>query len=77
MAGFLLARAGVDVAVLEKHADFHRDFRKAPLSDALLAVVSDPACTASANDWNGHSTRARSFTGSGLISAETGALFPA
>jgi 2-polyprenyl-6-methoxyphenol hydroxylase-like FAD-dependent oxidoreductase len=25
--GFLLARAGVDVVVLEKHADFLRDFR--------------------------------------------------
>ncbi len=27
MLGFLLARAGVDVLVLEKHADFLRDFR--------------------------------------------------
>ncbi|HEX4192296.1 MAG TPA: FAD-dependent monooxygenase, partial [Stellaceae bacterium] len=27
MAGLLLARAGVDVVVLEKHADFFRDFR--------------------------------------------------
>src|SRR5690625_7062216 len=27
MAGLLLARAGVDVVVLEKHADFLRDFR--------------------------------------------------
>ena len=27
MCGFLLARAGVDVVVLEKHADFLRDFR--------------------------------------------------
>ena len=27
MLGFLLARAGVQVAVLEKHADFDRDFR--------------------------------------------------
>src|SRR5438876_373822 len=27
MAGYLLARAGVQVAVLEKHADFNRDFR--------------------------------------------------
>lgn len=27
MAGYLLARAGVDVLVLEKHADFLRDFR--------------------------------------------------
>ena len=27
MSGYLLARAGVDVVVLEKHADFNRDFR--------------------------------------------------
>ncbi len=27
MAGYLFARAGVQVAVLEKHADFNRDFR--------------------------------------------------
>ncbi len=27
MLGFLLARAGVGVVVLEKHADFLRDFR--------------------------------------------------
>ncbi len=27
MAGFLLARAGIPVVVLEKHADFLRDFR--------------------------------------------------
>src|ERR1700690_1641380 len=27
MLGFLLARAGIDVVVLEKHGDFFRDFR--------------------------------------------------
>ena len=27
MLGYLLARAGVDVTVLEKHGDFLRDFR--------------------------------------------------
>src|SRR5438874_12010948 len=27
MAGYLLVRAGVEVAVLEKHSDFNRDFR--------------------------------------------------
>jgi 2-polyprenyl-6-methoxyphenol hydroxylase-like FAD-dependent oxidoreductase len=27
MTAYLLARAGVDVVVLEKHADFNRDFR--------------------------------------------------
>ena len=30
MLGLLLARAGIDVVVLEKHADFLRDFRGAP-----------------------------------------------
>ena len=30
MLGVLLARAGVDVVVLEKHADFLRDFRATP-----------------------------------------------
>jgi 2-polyprenyl-6-methoxyphenol hydroxylase-like FAD-dependent oxidoreductase len=30
MLGFLLARAGIDVVVLEKHADFLRDFRGDP-----------------------------------------------
>jgi 2-polyprenyl-6-methoxyphenol hydroxylase-like FAD-dependent oxidoreductase len=33
MLGFLLARAGVDVTVLEKHTDFLRDFRD-PAGDA-------------------------------------------
>jgi len=27
MLGYLLGRAGIDVVVLEKHADFFRDFR--------------------------------------------------
>ena len=27
MLGYLLARAGIDTVVLEKHADFFRDFR--------------------------------------------------
>ncbi len=27
MLGFLLARAGIESLVLEKHADFFRDFR--------------------------------------------------
>jgi NADPH-dependent 2,4-dienoyl-CoA reductase/sulfur reductase-like enzyme len=37
MLGFLLARAGVTVAVLEKHADFFRDFRMADAHDAAPA----------------------------------------
>jgi ribulose 1,5-bisphosphate synthetase/thiazole synthase len=31
MLGFLLARAGVEFVVLEKNADFLRDFRVTPL----------------------------------------------
>ena len=38
MAGFLLARAGVDVLVLEKHADFLRDFRGDTIHPSTLEV---------------------------------------
>ncbi|HEX3083939.1 MAG TPA: FAD-dependent monooxygenase, partial [Pyrinomonadaceae bacterium] len=37
--GFLLARAGVDVVVLEKHADFFRDFRGDTIHPSTLEVV--------------------------------------
>jgi len=39
MLGFLLARAGVDVLVLEKHADFLRDFRGDTIHPSTLQVV--------------------------------------
>ena len=39
MLGFLLARAGVDVVVLEKHADFFRDFRGDTIHPSTLEVV--------------------------------------
>jgi 2-polyprenyl-6-methoxyphenol hydroxylase-like FAD-dependent oxidoreductase len=39
MLGFLLARAGVDVVVLEKHADFLRDFRGDTIHPSTLQVV--------------------------------------
>ena len=39
MAGFLLARAGVDVLVLEKHADFFRDFRGDTIHPSTLQVI--------------------------------------
>jgi 2-polyprenyl-6-methoxyphenol hydroxylase-like FAD-dependent oxidoreductase len=39
MLGFLLARAGVDVLVLEKHADFFRDFRGDTIHPSTLDVV--------------------------------------
>lgn len=39
MLGFLLARAGIDVVVLEKHADFFRDFRGDTIHPATLQVL--------------------------------------
>jgi 2-polyprenyl-6-methoxyphenol hydroxylase-like FAD-dependent oxidoreductase len=39
MAGYLLARAGVNVVVLEKHADFLRDFRGDTVHPSTLEVM--------------------------------------
>ena len=39
MLGFLLARAGVEVVVLEKHRDFFRDFRGDTIHPSTLAVI--------------------------------------
>ena len=39
MLGFLLARAGIDVLVLEKHADFLRDFRGDTVHPSTLEVM--------------------------------------
>jgi 2-polyprenyl-6-methoxyphenol hydroxylase-like FAD-dependent oxidoreductase len=41
MTGFLLARAGVDVAVLEKHADFNRDFRGDTIHSSTLELMHE------------------------------------
>jgi 2-polyprenyl-6-methoxyphenol hydroxylase-like FAD-dependent oxidoreductase len=41
MLGFLLARAGVDVVVLEKHADFLRDFRGDTIHPSTLEVMGE------------------------------------
>jgi 2-polyprenyl-6-methoxyphenol hydroxylase-like FAD-dependent oxidoreductase len=41
MLGYLLARAGVDVAVLEKHADFLRDFRGDTVHPSTLEVMHE------------------------------------
>src|ERR1700726_4978883 len=41
MLGFLLARAGVDVVVLEKHADFFRDFRGDTVHPSTLQVMRE------------------------------------
>jgi 2-polyprenyl-6-methoxyphenol hydroxylase-like FAD-dependent oxidoreductase len=39
--GFLLARAGLDVVVLEKHADFLRDFRGDTIHPSTLEVMHE------------------------------------
>ena len=41
MAGFLLARAGVEVVVLEKHADFNRDFRGDTIHPSTLQLLHE------------------------------------
>jgi 2-polyprenyl-6-methoxyphenol hydroxylase-like FAD-dependent oxidoreductase len=41
MLGFLLARAGVDVVVLEKHADFFRDFRGDTVHPSTLELMHE------------------------------------
>lgn len=41
MLGLLLARAGVDVVVLEKHADFLRDFRGDTIHPSTLEVMHE------------------------------------
>lgn len=41
MLGFLLARAGIDVLVLEKHRDFLRDFRGDTIHPSTLEVLSE------------------------------------
>ena len=41
MLGFLLARAGVNVVVLEKHADFFRDFRGDTIHPSTLELMAE------------------------------------
>src|SRR6187455_2370427 len=41
MLGYLLARAGVPTVVLEKHADFLRDFRGDTVHPSTLRVMDD------------------------------------
>src|ERR1700730_16029372 len=41
MLGFLLARAGVDVVVLEKHSDFNRDFRGDTIHPSTLELMHE------------------------------------
>src|SRR5947207_4271102 len=41
MTGYLLARAGVEVVVLEKHADFNRDFRGDTIHPSTLELMHE------------------------------------
>lgn len=41
MLGLLLSRAGIEVAVLEKHADFFRDFRGDTIHPSTLQVLDE------------------------------------
>jgi len=41
MLGYLLARQGIDVTVLEKHADFLRDFRGDTVHPSTLQVLAE------------------------------------
>jgi 2-polyprenyl-6-methoxyphenol hydroxylase-like FAD-dependent oxidoreductase len=41
MLGFLLARAGVEIAVIEKHRDFFRDFRGDTIHPSTLQVMHE------------------------------------
>jgi 2-polyprenyl-6-methoxyphenol hydroxylase-like FAD-dependent oxidoreductase len=41
MLGLLLARQGIDVLVLEKHADFLRDFRGDTVHPSTLRILDE------------------------------------
>ena len=41
MLGLLLARAGIDVTVMEKHADFLRDFRGDTVHASTLRLLDE------------------------------------
>ena len=41
MLGWLLARAGIEVVVLEKHADFFRDFRGDTVHPSTLELMHE------------------------------------
>ena len=41
MAGLLLARAGVEVTVLEKHGDFLRDFRGDTVHPSTMTLLDE------------------------------------
>src|SRR3954462_8497313 len=46
MLGLLLARSGIDVTVLEKHADFFRDFRGDTILPSTMEILDELALLA-------------------------------
>ena len=41
MVGFLLARAGIDVIVLDKYPDFFHDFRGDTIHPSTIQIISE------------------------------------
>src|SRR3954470_9301393 len=41
MLGYLLGRAGIETVVLEKHADFLRDFRRDTVHPSTLQIMDE------------------------------------
>src|SRR5438477_12215938 len=74
MLGFLLARGGVEVIVLEKHADFFRDFRGDTIHPSTFQVMSElglleeflkvphQEITELGGEWNGRPIKLASFS---------------
>jgi len=61
MLGFLLARSGVDVVGLEKHADFFRDFRGDTIHASTLELMHELGLLASFLELPHQETRALGF----------------
>jgi 2-polyprenyl-6-methoxyphenol hydroxylase-like FAD-dependent oxidoreductase len=53
MLGLLLARAGVKVTVIEKHADFLRDFRGDTLHASTLRLLDELGLGSRPASWPG------------------------
>ena len=67
MLGYLLARAGTDVLVLEKHADFLRDFRGDTLHPSTLEVMHELG-VAERNCWSARTTKSSTLKAFSAIS---------